>query len=554
MPISIILAVLIALSIIAYAMGRRRSTTLAGGAARSLHSRPGYYGLYVAIWCAIPSILLAITWTLFSGLVIDWIVVGGLPDDLQALPDNELGLVLNTIHNLADNANAAGADDPVILGAADRYNSLNQTSSYIILALALALAGLGLAYAQRRIKPHMRARNAVENTIRILLIVCSTIAILTTVGIVLSLLFESVRFFSQVPVWDFLFGLDWSPQTAIREDQVGSSGSFGAVPLFTGTLLISGIAMLVAVPIGLFSAIYLSEYAGRRVRGWVKPALEVLAGVPTVVYGFFAAITVAPFFREIGISVEDLINGALSPILLDGWRADFVDEKLAPILDMVNDAARREELRDQLIAYVLELARTTAPTQFDYTFSSALLDGDANLRDVLGNTWRDAYLAPRFVEISIASESALAAGVVMGVMIIPFVSSLSDDVINAVPQSLRDGAYALGATRSETIKQVIIPAALPGIVAGILLAVSRAIGETMIVVMAAGLAANLTANPFEAVTTVTVQIVTLLTGDQEFDSPKTLAAFALGLVLFVVTLAMNIVALRVVRKYREKYD
>ena len=554
MPTAVLLAVLIGLAIIGYWMGRRRSTVLAGGAPRALHSRPGYYGLYVAVWCAIPSILFAILWILFSGFVIDWMVVGALPAEMQALPDNQLGLIMNTIHNLAANSTAAGADDPVIVAAADRYGSLSQISSYAVFSLAVAVAAMGLAYAQRRISPSLRARNAVERTVRILLIVCSTIAVLTTVGIVLSLLFESFRFFSQIPVWDFLFGLEWSPQTAIREDQVGSSGAFGAVPLFTGTLLISGIAMLVAVPIGLFSAIYLSEYASRRVRGWVKPALEILAGVPTVVYGFFAAITVAPFFREIGISVEDLVNGALSPLLIDGWRADFIDEKLAPVLQQVLDTAQRDALRDQLVAYVLELASTSAPTQFDYTFSSELIGGSAELHQYLGNSWRDAYLSPRFIEISIASESALAAGIVMGIMIIPFVSSLSDDVINAVPQTLRDGAYALGATRSETIKQVIIPAALPGIVAGVLLAVSRAIGETMIVVMAAGLAANLTANPFEAVTTVTVQIVTLLTGDQEFDSPKTLAAFALGLVLFIVTLAMNVVALRVVRKYREKYD
>jgi phosphate transport system permease protein len=285
-------------------------------------------------------------------------------------------------------------------------------------------------------------------------------AVLTTVGIVLSLLFEALRFFAQVPFFDFLFGLHWSPQTALRADQVGASGTFGAVPLFAGTLLITLIAMGVAVPIGLLSAIYMSEYAGPKLRAAAKPVLEILAGIPTVVYGFFAALTVAPFFRGLGEAVG----------------------------------------------------------------------------------------------LGVASESALAAGMVMGIMIIPFVSSLSDDVMNAVPQTLRDGAYALGATQSETIRQVVVPAALPGIVGGVLLAVSRAIGETMIVVMAAGLAAKLTANPLEAVTTVTVQIVTLLIGDQEFDSAKTLAAFALGLVLFTATLALNMVALYVVRKYREKYD
>ncbi len=259
---------------------------------------------------------------------------------------------------------------------------------------------------------------------------------------------------------EFLFGLTWSPQTSLRADQVASAGSFGAVPLFTGTLLITAIAMIVAVPVGLMSAIYLTEYAHRRVRDILKPTLEILAGIPTVVYGFFAALTVAPAVRAMGESIG----------------------------------------------------------------------------------------------LDVASESALAAGLVMGIMIIPFVSSLSDDVINAVPQTLRDGSYALGATRSETVKRVIVPAAFPGIVGGVLLAVSRAIGETMIVVMAAGLAANLTANPLEAVTTVTVQIVTLLVGDQEFESAKTLAAFALGLTLFCITLVLNVIALRTVRKYREIYD
>jgi phosphate transport system permease protein len=289
---------------------------------------------------------------------------------------------------------------------------------------------------------------------------CSTLAIFTTIGILLSVLFESIRFFQQIPIWDFVFGTEWSPQTAIRADQVGSSGAFGAVPLFVGTLLISAIAMVVAVPGGLFSAIYLAEYAHPRFRAAAKPLLEILAGIPTVVYGFFAALTVGPWLREVGASVG----------------------------------------------------------------------------------------------LNVASGSALAAGLVMGVMIIPFVSSLSDDMITAVPQSLRDGSYALGGTQSETIRRVVLRAALPGIVGGVLLAVSRAIGETMIVVMAAGLSANMTANPLEAVTTVTVQIVTLLVGDQEFDSAKTLAAFALGLVLFLVTLGLNVIALHVVRKYREQYE
>ena len=326
----------------------------------------------------------------------------------------------------------------------------------MIIVLALAGAAWGLS----RISVKFRARNFVETAIKWLLFLCSMVAILTTLGIVLSVLFESLRFFQSVPAWDFLFGVDWSPQTTIRADQVGSSGAFGAIPLFVGTLLISAIALVIAVPVGLMTAIYLTEYASKSFRAFAKPVLEILAGIPTVVYGFFAALTVAPFIRDLGESIG----------------------------------------------------------------------------------------------LSVASESALAAGLVMGVMIIPFVSSLSDDVIAAVPSSLRDASYAMGATQNETVRKVIIPAALPGIVGGVLLAASRAIGETMIVVMAAGLSANLTINPLEAVTTVTVQIVTLLTGDQEFDSPKTLAAFALALLLFVTTLLLNIIALRVVRKYREHYE
>lgn len=300
----------------------------------------------------------------------------------------------------------------------------------------------------------------VDIAVRTVLILCALVAVATTIGIVASLLTESFRFFQQISIFDFLFGLEWSPQTALRADQVGASGAFGAVPLIVGTLLISAIAMLIATPLGLMSAIYLAEYASDKSRGFIKPLLELLAGIPTVVYGFFAALIVAPMLR----------NGG----------------------------------------------------------------------DELG--------------FAISSESALAAGVTMGVMIIPLVSSLSDDVINAVPQSLRDASYGLGATQAETIKQVILPAAIPGIAGSLLLATSRAIGETMIVVMAAGLAANLSLNPFEAVTTVTVQIVTLLTGDQEFDSAKTLSAFALGLLLFVITLALNVVALRIVDKYKEQYD
>jgi phosphate transport system permease protein len=349
---------------------------------------------------------------------------------------------------------------PEVRAVGEEYAHILTITHWAKLVIGLAFGLLGYLWAMRRLTPLFRARNTVEKIVKLVLLSCSIVAVLTTVGIVFSVLFETMRFFARYPWWDFLFGLQWSPQTAMRADQVGSSGTFGAVPLFVGTSLIMFIAMLVAGPIGLFSAIYMAEYASPRVRSIVKPVLEVLAGVPTVVFGFFAALTVAPMIRRIG-------------------EAGGID---------------------------------------------------------------------------VASESALAAGLVMGVMIIPFVSSLSDDVINAVPQSLRDGSYGMGATKSETIKKVVLPAALPGIVSAFMLAISRAVGETMIVVMAAGLAANLTFNPLEAVTTVTVQIKTLLTGDQEFDSAKTLSAFALGFVLFFFTLAMNFVALQVVRRYREQYD
>jgi phosphate transport system permease protein len=421
---------------------------------------PGYYGYFVAIWCGVPALLVAAGWLAFEPQIVQGLLISSLPEDVQKLSDNRLKLVLNDIMNIAAGGIASKKPDPEILKAAEYYNSLKSTGSVALAGVMFALAVAGITYARSKINPDLRARNNVEKFIMVILIASSTIAILTTVGIVFSLLFESLRFFQKVAPVDFLFGLEWSPQTALRSDQVGSTGLFGAVPLFVGTLLISFIAMCVAAPVGLLSAIYMAEYAPYKVRAALKPMLEILAGIPTVVYGFFAALTVAPFFRDLGAS-----GG-----------------------------------------------------------------------------------------IMISSESALAAGVVMGIMIIPFVSSIADDVITAVPQAMREGSLGLGATKSETIKRVILPAALPGIVGGLLLAVSRAIGETMIVVMAAGLAAKLSVNPLEAVTTVTVQIVTLLVGDQEFDSAKTLAAFALGLLLFCVTLVLNIIALTVVNKYREQYE
>jgi phosphate transport system permease protein len=447
------------LSAAAFHWGRKQALAVADGNIRNLHSLPAYYGYYVGLWCGVPTLVLLLLWLGFEDSIVTHFVISGLPDSLKAGTSEQVNLLINDIRNVASQA-VTGDVDPAIRSAADQYLRLENISNLLLTVLGTSIAVAGAAYAHQRIRRDYRARNHVENAVNIFLIGCSMLAIVTTVGIVLSVLFESIRFFQKVPITEFLFGLKWSPQMAIRADQVGSSGAFGSVPLIAGTALISSVAMVVAVPIGLLSAIYLSEYASPRFRATAKPLLEVLAGIPTVVYGFFAALVVAPFVRDVGISLG----------------------------------------------------------------------------------------------FEVSSESALAAGLVMGIMIIPFVSSLSDDFINAVPQSLRDGAYALGATQSETIRQVVIPAALPGIVGGILLAVSRAIGETMIVVMAAGLSANLTANPLQAVTTVTTQIVTLLVGDQEFDSPKTLAAFALGLVLFLLTLVLNIIALHIVRKYREQYE
>lgn len=450
------------LTAFAYVTGRRRAVAVGNriGGVKHLHSLPAYYGTLTALWCAIPALLIFSFWLMFEPAIITRLVLADLPEQFKDLQQDRLGLVINDITNLVHGNIVSGQISPPMEQAAEHYRSLRATSHAALAAITLSLGIIAIAFVQRRISQRMRARNRVEQVFQIVLIACSCIAILTTLSIVLSVLFEAIRFFRAVPLAEFLFGLNWSPQLAIRADQVGSSGAFGAVPVFVGTLLISLIAMLVAAPVGLMAAIYLSEYAHKKFRAVAKPVLEILAGIPTVVYGFFAALIVAPIIRDTG--------------------------------------------------------------------------------GLLG--------------LGVASESALAAGLVMGVMIIPFVSSLSDDVINAVPQAMRDGAYALGATQSETIKNVVIPAALPGIVGSILLAVSRAIGETMIVVMAAGLAANMTFNPLEAVTTVTVQIVTLLVGDQEFDSPKTLAAFALGLLLFIVTLGLNIIALYVVRKYREQYE
>lgn len=461
-----LLLVLLVLAFFSYFLGRKRSLAVSEGnrgnyrSANKLHSLPGYYGYLTLVWATLPAIVVLLLWTFFSPSIISHNVISSMPPEISNADESTVGLFMNRVENMVNRGSIDETADPLQQQAATQYMAMQKNSTWLKTGIVLVLALGGMFFALKQVSPKLRARNQVEMVVRGLMLLCASIAIVTTLGIVLSVLFESIRFFQKVPITEFLFGLHWSPQTALRADQVGGSGSFGSIPLFAGTLLISVIALLVAVPIGLMAAIYLSEYASNHFRSFAKPALEILAGIPTVVYGFFAALTVAPLIRNLGEAIG----------------------------------------------------------------------------------------------LSVASESALAAGLVMGIMLIPFMSSLSDDVINSVPQAMRDGSYGMGATKSETIKQVIIPAALPGIVGAFLLATSRAIGETMIVVMAAGLSANLTANPLEAVTTVTVQIVTLLTGDQEFDSAKTLAAFALGLTLFVLTLILNVIALNIVRRYREQYD
>ncbi|MEQ9332454.1 phosphate ABC transporter permease subunit PstC [Thalassobaculum sp.] len=452
-----LLIIVVGLPLLGFILARRRASAMVGAGA-ALHSLPDFHGAYVAAWTGIPSILLVVVWVAVQGPLLDQAIFATLPDTFRAAVENR-GLTLAEIHSVAD-GRLFGEPAPEVRAAAERLNTWAALSNWAMVAVAAASAVAGLVVTRSRLSPEFRARHGVERVLSGLMVVCSTIAVLTTLGILLSLIFESIRFFAKVPWYEFLFGLNWEPQIAIRADQVAGAGAFGAVPVFLGTVVIAVIAMLVATPIGLLSAIYLTEYASPRFRAVAKPSLEILAGIPTVVYGFFAVLTVAPALRALGASVG----------------------------------------------------------------------------------------------LDVAPNSALAAGAVMGLMIIPFISSLSDDALAAVPQSLRDGSAALGATKSETITKVLLPAALPGIMGGALLAVSRAIGETMIVVMAAGLIAKMTLNPLESVTTVTVQIVTLLIGDTEFDSPKTLAAFGLGLVLFVITLSLNVLALRIVQKYRERYD
>jgi phosphate transport system permease protein len=482
MSIGLLSLVLLALAAFGYVIGRRRAVASVAGDIRKLHSLPNFYGAFTALLTAVPAFLLIAVWLLVQPMVVQSRSVALIaPSDIPAGSSAALVMAdvrrvaagLNTLTGqgtdirplLANTANLKAAlntagvvleTEPTASTMAAALSALETTawSNRLMTGAAFVLAFAGLGFGLSRITPEYRARNATERFTMLLLIGSSLVAVLTTVGIVASLLFESVHFFQLYPAADFFFSTEWNPQFR-------GGSSLGIWPLIWGTLYVSAIALLVAVPIGLMSAIYLAEYASRRTRSWVKPAIEILAGIPTIVYGLFALVTVGPLLR-------------------------------------------------------------------DY-FAEPMGFGDS-------------------------SSSVMTAGLVMGIMVIPFVSSLSDDIINAVPQSLRDGSLGLGATPSETVRQVVLPAALPGIVGAVLLAASRAIGETMIVVMGAGAAAKLSLNPFEAMTTVTVKIVSQLTGDTEFASPETLVAFALGLTLFCLTLCLNILALIIVRKYREQYE
>ncbi|PKB25187.1 phosphate ABC transporter membrane protein 1 (PhoT family) [Novosphingobium kunmingense] len=439
------------------AWAMRKAVRAEGG---ELHSLPNYHGWYVGLWAVVPALAFAAVWSSLSpNLVLQQVLSDPAAQGLPAF-GIQRDAILAEAQALAGGGGATGFQK----GSAalvEPFRAAMHTYAVIGLIVTLVLGFAGGAFAYLRLRPHFTARTRVERAVMVGLLAASLVAILTTFGILASLLFETARFFSVVSPVDFLFGTHWGPDPMSEPSSV-SGDRYGAVPLFWGTIFIGAIiAMAVAIPLGLMSAIFLTQYATPLLRKWMKPLLEILAGVPTVVYGYFAALTVAPLVRDFG--------------------------------------------------HMIGVA-------------------------------------------SASSESALAAGLVMGIMIIPFVSSMADDSIAAVPQAMRDGSLAMGATKSETIKKVLIPAALPGIVAGVMLAVSRAIGETMIVVMAAGATARLTANPFESMTTVTFQIVAMLTGEGSFDHPATLSAFALGMVLFLVTLALNFIALRVVKHFREAYE
>lgn len=487
MPTKWIILLFLCIAAVSFVYGYLRASGLTKSAPVKLHSRPVYHGAYLMIWAFVPAALIALVMASAAPFAIKANIAASLPPQVQSLSPDQQSLALSVIDRVATglhrltseerSALASGAVDPqalflergILIGSgfepymidlAEKLNTEKAAAGYIQLAVIALTIIAGFLYGRRNLTPLKRTRNAVERVMLYGLIAASTVAILTTVGIVFSVVFETIHFFQHVPPKEFFLGTVWDPRFSAPGRSGGAEGQFGLLPLLWGTLYISFVALLVAVPIGLFAAIYMSEYASPRLRDMVKPLLEILAGIPTIVYGFFALVTFGPLLRDLGA----------------------------------------------------------------------------------------------FASLQISASSVLTAGIVMGIMIIPFVSSLSDDIISAVPQSLREGAYGLGSTQSETIKQVIMPAALPGIVGAVLLAASRAIGETMIVVLAAGIAANITLNPAEPVTTITVKIVSQLTGDLEFDSPQTLVAFALGLTLFVVTLGLNILALYVVRKYREQYE
>ena len=484
MSVSLLFAVIAVLALAGFFLSRQRAMASANGNPRELHSLPNYYGWNGAIWVLLPALTGLVLWLIVQPMIVENRISANLPAELVA-DDAARQLTMSDVRRLAgglDTAVAAGklteaqtqSDEntglrdvlasvgvalgsdvsPAVLSAAQDYREMTSWGAAARMALVLALAVAGLFWGVTRAHKDFRARNQVEKVILGLLIAASSIAVLTTVGIVWSMVSETFDFFTKYPIKDFFFSLTWSPNFRGNSD-------LGMIPLLWGTLYISVVSLIVAVPIGLYTAIYLAEYASPRVRFWVKPLIEIIAGIPTVVFGIFALVTVGPFLRD--------------------WFAEPLG---------------------------------------------------------LGNS----------------GSSVMTAGIVIGILNVPFISSLSDDIINAVPQSLRDGSYGIGATKSETVRQVILPAALPGIVGAVLMAASRAIGETMIVVMGAGAAAQLSLNPFEAMTTMTVKIVGQLTGDTDFAAPETLVAFALGMTLFVITLGLNIFALYIVRKYREQYE
>ncbi|MDY8108642.1 phosphate ABC transporter permease subunit PstC [Fulvimarina sp. 2208YS6-2-32] len=496
MSTSTILIIVFVIAAIGAVLGYRRARGFRSEDGKRLHSRPVYHASYVVSWALIPSLLVLAAWLIVSPILIQITVRGDFPDNVLAQSALTEDLAYGMIESLGagltvlpDDERAEVSDQtpiaeltpmlqrrgmPVASATADwmvplalQRNALQSISGIAMTVTVILLAAAGAFWGYRRLALRLRARNQVESVVNVMLIVASSIAILTTVGIIFSMLFETIDFFGRISPMEFFFGTTWEPRFSAAGSG-GTEGQFGLIPLLAGTLYIGSVAMLVAVPIGLFAAIYMAEYARNSTRSVVKPLLEILAGIPTIVYGFFALVTVGPFLRDLSSQLSGLVSGDYAPF--------------------------------------------------------------------------------------IQAQSVLTAGLVMGIMLIPFVSSLSDDIITSVPRSLRDGALGLGATRSEMIKQVVLPAALPGIVSALLLTASRAIGETMIVVLAAGVAATITINPFEAMTTITVKIVQQLTGDLEFTSPQTLVAFALGITLFVITLCLNVYALYIVRKYKEQYE